>query len=175
MPDIEEGSEYTRNVQIISKLLNHHDEFQEAMNRRVQIAASGKKIDQSMMNPVMAEKVQEVIKQLDEANMQSQTYIANQKLLKSNLIDGWLKKHVNKVDNDKASAENADKKEVPTHSMKEMDMAAEIFHVWDSKLRRYIMFEDFSSNLIGMGLAPDRNCVRKIMQALKGDNPNFPD
>ena len=35
LPDIVEGSQYTRNVEIIGKMLNHHAEFQEAMNRKV--------------------------------------------------------------------------------------------------------------------------------------------
>ena len=59
--------------------------------------------------------------------------------------------------------------------MKEEDIAAEIFTVWDTKFRRFLMFDDFAYNLISLGLAPDRNSVRKIMIALKGDNPNFPD
>ena len=59
--------------------------------------------------------------------------------------------------------------------MHESDIADEIFKIWDKKLRRYITFAEFSKHLIALGLAPDQNIVRKIMVALKGENPNFPD
>jgi len=59
--------------------------------------------------------------------------------------------------------------------MQDEDMAEEIFSVWDTNMRRYLMFDDFADNMIGLGLAPDANSVRKIMIALKGVNSNFPD
>ena len=55
------------------------------------------------------------------------------------------------------------------------ELAEEIFKVWDKRLLRYIMFEDFAENMIALGLAPDSNTVRKMMVALKGENANFPD
>ncbi len=58
--------------------------------------------------------------------------------------------------------------------MRETDIAAEIFRVWDKKLRRYIFVEEFAEHLISLGLAPDDNSVRKIMIALKGEKANFP-
>lgn len=59
--------------------------------------------------------------------------------------------------------------------MKEWEIADELFKIWDKKLRRYIMFEEFANNLINLGLAPDQTVVRKIMLALKGARANFPD
>lgn len=59
--------------------------------------------------------------------------------------------------------------------MKEWEIADELFKIWDKKLRRYIMFEEFANNLISLGLAPDQTVVRKIMIALKGAHANFPD
>ena len=59
--------------------------------------------------------------------------------------------------------------------MRESDIAEEIFKVWDKKLCRYIMFEEFADHMISLGLAPDSNSVRKIMIALKGEHANFPD
>ena len=67
------------------------------------------------------------------------------------------------------------KGQVVVESMREADIAQEIFRVWDKKLRRYIFFEEFSEHLISLGLAPDSNTVRKIMIALKGENASFTD
>ena len=67
LPDINEGTEYTRNVELIGKMLNHHTEFQEAMNRKIHIVSKGEKINTSSMNPVMAGKVADAIRQLDHA------------------------------------------------------------------------------------------------------------
>ena len=39
--------------------------------------------------------------------------------------------------------------------MHAQEMAKEIFKAWDVKLRRYILFDDFAENVIGLGLAPD--------------------
>ena len=68
LPEIVEGSQYTRNVEIIGKMLQHHAEFQEAMNRKVQIVAQGEEINTASMNPVMMAKVADVITQIDEVN-----------------------------------------------------------------------------------------------------------
>ena len=65
LPDIHSGTEYTRNVELIGKMLNHHSEFQEAMNRKIHIVSKGEKISTSSMNPVMAGKVADAIRQLD--------------------------------------------------------------------------------------------------------------
>ena len=54
-------------------------------------------------------------------------------------------------------------------------MAKEIFTAWDVKLRRYILFDDFAENVIGLGLAPDTNFVRKIFKVIKGENNPNPD
>ena len=54
-------------------------------------------------------------------------------------------------------------------------MAKEIFLAWDSKLRRYILFDDFCENTIGMGLAPDVDFCRKIFTLIKGENNPNPD
>ena len=54
--------QHTRNVEIISKILNQHDEFQESMNRKVHIVSKGEKINSAAMNPVMAVKVADVIR-----------------------------------------------------------------------------------------------------------------
>ena len=53
--------------------------------------------------------------------------------------------------------------------MHAQDMAKEIFKAWDIKLRRYILFEDFAENVIGLGLASDTKFVRKIFKVIKGD------
>lgn len=42
-------------------MLQHHAEFQEAMNRKVQIVAQGEEINTASMNPVMMAKVADVI------------------------------------------------------------------------------------------------------------------
>ena len=58
---------------------------------------------------------------------------------------------------------------------KEIAMAKEVFQAWDTKLRRYLMFDEFSENIIGIGLAPDCEFVRKIFDAIKGNNTMDPD
>ena len=68
LPEIVEGSQYTRNVEIIAKMLQHHAEFQESMNRKVQIVANGDEINTASMNPVMMAKVADVITQIDEVS-----------------------------------------------------------------------------------------------------------
>ena len=77
LPEIQEGAEYKQNVQLIGKMLNHHQEFQEAMNRKINIVASGEKINTAAMNPVMLEKVADVIRQLDDQNSPNQNFVAN--------------------------------------------------------------------------------------------------
>ena len=54
-------------MELIGKMLNHHTEFQEAMNRKIHIVSKGEKINTSSMNPVMAGKVADAIRQLDHA------------------------------------------------------------------------------------------------------------
>ena len=54
------------------------------------------------------------------------------------------------------------------------EIAEEIFKVWDRKLRRYLLFEEFADYLITLGVVPDSHTVRKIMLALKGEDANFP-
>ena len=71
LPDVGSGTEYTRNVELIGKMLNHHTEFQEAMNRKIHIVSKGEKISTSSMNPVMAGKVADAIRQLDHAHSQN--------------------------------------------------------------------------------------------------------
>ena len=77
LPEIQEGKEYVRNVELIGKMLNHHSEFQEAMNRKIKIVSNGEKINSAAMNPVMIEKVADVIRQLDEANSPNNDYKTN--------------------------------------------------------------------------------------------------
>ena len=59
--------------------------------------------------------------------------------------------------------------------MQKAEIAEEIFKVWDRKLRRYLLFEEFADHLISLGVVPDQHTVRKIMLALKGEDANFPD
>ena len=164
LPQIPEGREYSRNVELIGKMLNHHSEFQEAMNRKIRIVSNGEKITQAAMNPVMIEKVADVIRQLDEANSPSNDFKTNQRQIKQYQIERWVQKHQRKGEGSKT-----------VEHMHEADIADEIFKVWDKKLLRYIPFDDFAKNLISLGLAPDQLIVRKIMIALKGENSNFPD
>lgn len=46
-------------------MLNNHQEFQDAMNRKVKIVAQGEKITVAAMNPIMTEKVADVIRNMD--------------------------------------------------------------------------------------------------------------
>lgn len=91
LPDVQSGSEYTRNVELIGKMLNHHTEFQEAMNRKIHIVSKGEKISTSSMNPVMAGKVADAIRQLDQAHSQNQSFVTNQRSLKMKQIESWVK------------------------------------------------------------------------------------
>lgn len=59
-------------------------------------------------------------------------------------------------------------------TMRSAEIAEEIFKVWDRKLRRYLLFEEFADHLIVLGVVPDQHTVRKIMLALKGEDANFP-
>lgn len=73
-------------------MLNAHDEFQDTMNRKVRLVANGEKITSTAMNPVMAEKVTEVIRQIDESNGMTQNFNANQRSLKMKQIETWVNK-----------------------------------------------------------------------------------
>jgi len=44
------------------------------------------------MNPVMAEKVTDVIRQLDNSSSAKLNFTSNQRLLKMNQIEDWMKK-----------------------------------------------------------------------------------
>ena len=52
------------------------------MNRKIRIVSNGEKITQAAMNPVMIEKVADVIRQLDEANSPSNDFKTNQRQIK---------------------------------------------------------------------------------------------
>lgn len=132
------------------------------MNRKVQIVANGDEINTASMNPVMVAKVADVIQQLDEVNSPNTNIVVNQRLLKMNQIERWVKLR-------QQSGLSA------IQTMHESDLADEIFKIWDRKLRRYIKFEEFARHLIALGLAPDQNVVKKIMVALKGEHASFPD
>ena len=133
------------------------------MNRKVNIVANGEEINTTSMNPVMVAKIADVISQLDEGESQTQNFVFNQRKLKMNQIESWVKKRQQNEENSAIS------------HLHESDMANEIFKIWDKKMRRHITFEEFSKHLIALGLAPDHHVVRKIMIALKGENSNFPD
>lgn len=83
------------------------------------------------------------------------------------MIENWVRHHAK----DKAAASQF----FSANSTREVQIAEQIFKVWDKKLLRYIMQEDFAENMIALGLAPDSNAVRKIMICLKGVDANFPD
>ena len=54
-------------------------------------------------------------------------------------------------------------------------MAKEIFRAWDTKIHRYLTTEELAENFIGLGLAPNVQFVREIVQVLKNPydpNPN---
>jgi len=152
---------FVQNVRLIGKMLNHHDEFQEAMNRKIKIVAAGEKITTAAMNPVMQEKVTEVIRQIDEQNSKSFNFGANMRLLNMKKMENWVKSRRQGLQQ--------------IETMNKAEIAEEIFKVWDRKLRRYIIFEDLAEHLITLGVAPDQHTVRKIMLALKGEDANFPD
>lgn len=59
--------------------------------------------------------------------------------------------------------------------MHKEEIAEEIFKVWDRKIRRYLLFEDFADHLINLGVVPNHHTVKKIMLALKGEHASFPD
>ena len=82
------------------------------------------------------------------------------KLLNMKRMENWVKKRDQSLNS--------------IESMNKATIAEEIFKVWDKKLRRYIIFEDFAEHLISLGVAPDQHTVRKIMLALKGEDANFP-
>lgn len=62
LPEVQEGEEYSRNVEIISKMLLLHDEYNESMMRKMSIVAKGEKITIQAMNPIMHEKVADVMR-----------------------------------------------------------------------------------------------------------------
>jgi len=74
LPEVPEGVEYAQNVKIIGKMLNVHDEFTESLNRKIRIVARGDKITNQAMNPVILEKVDDVIRQLDKVNLATQNF-----------------------------------------------------------------------------------------------------
>eukprot|EP00354_Favella_ehrenbergii_P010717 CAMPEP_0170465076 /NCGR_PEP_ID=MMETSP0123-20130129/9559_1 /TAXON_ID=182087 /ORGANISM="Favella ehrenbergii, Strain Fehren 1" /LENGTH=192 /DNA_ID=CAMNT_0010730889 /DNA_START=436 /DNA_END=1014 /DNA_ORIENTATION=- len=113
------------------------------------------------MNPVMQEKVTEVIRQIDEQNSKSFNFGANMRLLNMKKMENWVKSRRQGLQQ--------------IETMNKAEIAEEIFKVWDRKLRRYIIFEDLAEHLITLGVAPDQHTVRKIMLALKGEDANFPD
>ena len=113
------------------------------------------------MNPVMAEKVADCIRQIDVQNSKSFNFLANQRLLKVNDMEKWVKLHHQSMQSIK--------------TMHKTEIAEEIFKVWDKRLLRYILFGDFANHLITLGVAPDQATVRKIMLAVKGPDASFPD
>ena len=83
-------------------------------------------------------------------------------MISQDLTSQWIKKR--KMENTSSISTIHDQK-----------MAREIFKAWDVKLRRYILFEEFAENVIGLGLAPDSKFVRKIFKLIKGENNPNPD
>ena len=73
-------------------MLDHHMEFNEAMNRKIKIVANGEKISTAAMNPVMIEKVADVIRQIDEANSPNNDFVTNQRQIKQYQIEHWIQK-----------------------------------------------------------------------------------
>ena len=59
--------------------------------------------------------------------------------------------------------------------MDQEDLAKEVFKAWDNKMHRYLTIEQMAENFIGLGLAPDIQFVRDIVQALKSRNDANPD
>ena len=59
--------------------------------------------------------------------------------------------------------------------MDQEDLAKEIFKAWDVKMHRYLTIEEIAENFIGLGLAPDIQFVREIVQALKNRYDPNPD
>ena len=67
MDRVDEGQEYSKNVQILQQLLINHDEFAEHNKRKLKALEEGKPIDgRQKLNPVLSEKVADVIRQLDK-------------------------------------------------------------------------------------------------------------
>lgn len=60
-------------------------------------------------------------------------------------------------------------------TQKESDIASEIFTLWDVHFRHYLKFDQFSGNLINLGLIPDVDTAKKILIALKGEHNALPD
>ena len=60
------------------------------MNRKVHIVAHGEKITTAAMNPVMAEKVAGVIRQLDASSSQALSLKAKERMLKQNKAESWM-------------------------------------------------------------------------------------
>ena len=54
------------------------------MNRKVHIVANGEKVTTAALNPVMAEKVAGVIRQLDNQSSQALSLNAKERMLKQN-------------------------------------------------------------------------------------------
>ena len=54
-------------------------------------------------------------------------------------------------------------------------MARELFECWDSNLRRYIYFEEFTMQIVALGLAEDMDLIRSLFFTLKGPNSPSPD
>ena len=67
------------------------------MNRKIRIVAAGEKVTSAAMNPVMAEKVADCIRQIDVQNSKTFNYQANQRMLKMNEMQRWVKLHTKTI------------------------------------------------------------------------------
>ena len=61
------------------------------MNRKVNIVANGEEINTASMNPVMVAKVADVISQMDDVSSPNQNFVTNQRSIKMNQIEKWVK------------------------------------------------------------------------------------
>lgn len=111
------------------------------MNRKISIVGQGEVITTAAMNPVMAEKVADVIRQIDDQNSKTFNRAANLRLLQTNQMESWVKLHHQNLQSIKV--------------MQTAEIAEEIFKVWDRNLRRYLLFEEFADHLIVLGVVPD--------------------
>ena len=53
LKEIKKGKEFMLNVDMINKQLHAHDEFNEAMKRRLKQMLDGEEIEQNQLNPLM--------------------------------------------------------------------------------------------------------------------------
>ena len=91
MDKVDEGTEYSKNVEILQKMLINHDEFAAHTQRKLKALEEGN-FSKKMLNPVLTEKIADVIRQLDKDSSRNVAGVPPLRIVKKKQTEAWIKK-----------------------------------------------------------------------------------